>query len=95
MLGDDVDHDVVPYFFSDLADWASMSYVGPGSGEPVTRGSLEEGRLTAFYVDGGRVTAALTVGREEDLEYARRLIKDVTTVEPAVLTDEATDLASV
>ena len=32
MLGRDVAHDAVPYFFSDLADWASMEYVGPGSG---------------------------------------------------------------
>jgi 3-phenylpropionate/trans-cinnamate dioxygenase ferredoxin reductase subunit len=29
MLGDDRDYDVVPYFFSDLADWASLEYVGP------------------------------------------------------------------
>ena len=29
MLGDDADYDVVPYFFSDLADWASLEYVGP------------------------------------------------------------------
>ncbi len=25
----DVEHDVVPYFFSDLADWAAIEYVGP------------------------------------------------------------------
>ena len=30
MLGEDRDYDVVPYFFSDLADWASLEYVGPG-----------------------------------------------------------------
>ncbi|HEV2727740.1 MAG TPA: NAD(P)/FAD-dependent oxidoreductase, partial [Solirubrobacterales bacterium] len=29
MLGADADYEVVPYFFSDLADWASMEYVGP------------------------------------------------------------------
>ena len=29
MLGREVEHEVVPYFFSDLADWASMEYVGP------------------------------------------------------------------
>ena len=33
MLGRGVEHDAIPYFFSDLADWASMEYVGPGSGE--------------------------------------------------------------
>ena len=35
----------------------SIEYVGPGTGEPVVRGSLDEGEFTAFYVDGGRVTA--------------------------------------
>ena len=29
MLGRDGPHDVVPYFFSDLSDWASLEYVGP------------------------------------------------------------------
>ena len=28
--GRGVEHDVIPYFFSDLADWASLEYVGPG-----------------------------------------------------------------
>ena len=32
MLGRGLEHDVVPYFFSDLADWVSMEYVGPGLG---------------------------------------------------------------
>ncbi len=72
MLGRETPHETIPYFFSDLADWASMEYVGPGSGEPVIRGSLDDGEFTAFYVDQGEVTAALTVGRSEDLEHARR-----------------------
>ena len=54
MLGREVEHDAVPYFFSDLADWASMEYVGPGLGRPVVRGSLDEGDFTAFYLDGDR-----------------------------------------
>ena len=45
MLGREAEHDVAPYFFSDLADWSSMEYVGPGTGEPVMRGSLERRRL--------------------------------------------------
>jgi 3-phenylpropionate/trans-cinnamate dioxygenase ferredoxin reductase component len=95
MLGRGLEHDVVPYFFSDLADWASMEYVGPGSGEPVIRGSLEEGRFTAFYVDDGRVTAAMSVGRSDDLEHARRFISERTQVDPAALVDPEADLASV
>jgi 3-phenylpropionate/trans-cinnamate dioxygenase ferredoxin reductase subunit len=94
MLGKGVEHDVVPYFFSDLADWSSMEYVGPGSGEPAVRGSLADGDFTAFYVDDGRVTAALTVGRSDDLEHAKRFIVGRTQVDPAALADEGTDLAS-
>src|SRR5262245_8120486 len=29
MMGDEQPYEVVPYFFSDLADWASLEYVGP------------------------------------------------------------------
>ncbi len=76
MLGRDVEHDTVPYFFSDLADWASMEYVGPGSGDVAIRGSLSGGEFTAFYLDDGRVTAALTVGRSDDLEHARRFLRE-------------------
>ncbi len=94
MLGRATEHDVVPYFFSDLADWSSMEYVGPGSGEPVVRGSLQDGDFTAFYVDDGRVTAALTVGRSDDLEHAKRFIVERAQVDPAALADESKDLSS-
>ncbi|NLT04724.1 MAG: oxidoreductase, partial [Solirubrobacterales bacterium] len=94
MLGRGVDHDVIPYFFSDLADWASIEYVGPGQGEPAIRGSLEHGEFTAFYLDGGVVTAALTNGRSDDLDHARRFIREKATPDPAKLADEATDLGA-
>jgi 3-phenylpropionate/trans-cinnamate dioxygenase ferredoxin reductase subunit len=95
MLGRDVDHDVIPYFFSDLADWSSMEYVGPGEGDPVIRGSLEAGDFTAFYVAAdGVVTAALTVGRSDDLEHAERFIRERATPNRSALADESTDLAS-
>jgi len=93
MLGQDVAHEAVPYFFSDLADWASMEYVGPGSGDPVIRGSLDSGDFTAFYVDGERVTAALTVGRSADLDHARRWIREGGAPDRTVLADEGSDLA--
>jgi 3-phenylpropionate/trans-cinnamate dioxygenase ferredoxin reductase subunit len=85
MLGRGLEHNVVPYFFSDLADWVSMEYVGPGSGEPVVRGSMEEREFSVFYVDEGRVTAALSVGRSDDLDEARALIADGTQVDAEAL----------
>lgn len=95
MLGCGVDHDVVPYFFCDLADWTSMKYVGPGSGVPAIRGSLEDGDFTAFYMQDGYVTAALTVGRPDDLDHARRFIKKRSAVDAAAVADEGTELAAV
>ncbi len=95
MLGRGLEHDVVPYFFSDLADWVSMEYVGPGSGEPVIRGSMDDGEFLAFYLDDGQVKAALSVGRSDDLDQARRLLSERTQVDPAVLGDLDADLASV
>jgi 3-phenylpropionate/trans-cinnamate dioxygenase ferredoxin reductase subunit len=95
MLGRDVAHEEIPYFFSDMADWASMEYVGPGSGEPVIRGSMDAGDFTAFYVGGdGVVTAALTVGRSDDLEHARRFIRDKVAPDRAALADTGSDLAA-
>jgi 3-phenylpropionate/trans-cinnamate dioxygenase ferredoxin reductase subunit len=82
MLGQKQEYDVVPYFWSDLADWASMEYVGPASewDEVWLRGSIDEGRFTAFYVQESRVAAALTVGRSDDLTVAARLLKEKTDV---------------
>jgi 3-phenylpropionate/trans-cinnamate dioxygenase ferredoxin reductase component len=95
MLGRGVEHDVVPYFFSDLADWVSLEYVGPGSGELVVRGSMEQGQFTALFLDegDGHVAAALTVGRSDDLEHARRFITERTKPDPAALADDGTDLS--
>jgi 3-phenylpropionate/trans-cinnamate dioxygenase ferredoxin reductase subunit len=95
MLGRGVEHDVLPYFFSDLADWASFEYVGPGSGDLVVRGSLEQGEFSAFFVheEHGHVVSALTVGRSDDLEHARRFITERTKPDHGALADEGTDLA--
>ena len=95
MLGRGLEHNVVPYFFSDLADWVSMEYVGPGSGEPVVRGSMEAREFSVFYVDGGQVKAALSVGRSDDLDQARRFISEDTKVDPKALGSLETDLAAV
>jgi 3-phenylpropionate/trans-cinnamate dioxygenase ferredoxin reductase subunit len=82
MLGKEQPHDVVPYFWSDLADWSSMSYVGPASDwdEIWWRGRAEDGKFTAWYLKDGRLAAALTVGRPRDLAIARRLLAQGTRI---------------
>jgi 3-phenylpropionate/trans-cinnamate dioxygenase ferredoxin reductase subunit len=77
MLGGEATaHEVLPYFFSDLSDWASLEYVGPAQSwdQEIVRGSLGDGCFTIFYLDDRRLVAALTVGRSADLDVARRLI---------------------
>ncbi len=101
MLGQDKPHDVVPYFFSDLADWASLEYVGPAYkwDTEVIRGSLDQGEFSVWYLDDeGRVEAALSVGRSDDLEHARRLIASEDSVGGqgiAALGDPSSDLSEI
>ena len=82
MLGKRQEYDVVPYFWSDLADWTGMEYVGPAADwdEVWIRGSMDEGKFTALYVNGGRLAAALTVGRSDDLAVAGRLLSEKTDI---------------
>jgi 3-phenylpropionate/trans-cinnamate dioxygenase ferredoxin reductase component len=77
MIGEKQPYRVVPYFFSDLADWAGLEYVGGARewDEVLFRGDPEDGEFSAWYLDGDRVVAALSVGRSEDLLEARRLIE--------------------
>ncbi|MEO7197904.1 MAG: FAD-dependent oxidoreductase [Solirubrobacterales bacterium] len=77
MLGQKKPYRVVPYFFSDLADWAGLEYVGPAQDwdEVVWRGSRDSGEFSAWYMKENRVVGALSVGRPADLQDARRLIE--------------------
>ena len=80
MLGAAEDYDVVPYFFSDLADWASLEYVGPAYewDREVWRGSAEEGEFSVWYLQGERVAGCLSVGRSEELAEARQMLAEGT-----------------
>lgn len=99
MLGEAREYDVVPYFFSDLADWASIEYVGPATewDEEVWRGNRDSDRFSVWYLKGGRVTGALSVGRSEDLAEARRMLADGVDVSAATarIADPACDLSEI
>jgi len=99
MLDRDQPHDVIPYFFSDLSDWASLEYIGPAHEweQEVVRGSIDDGEFTIFYLHDGRVAGALAVGRSDDLEHAKRLLTAGTDVSDRVgdLQDVSSDLGSV
>jgi 3-phenylpropionate/trans-cinnamate dioxygenase ferredoxin reductase subunit len=99
MLGADADYDVVPYFFSDLADWASLEYVGPAKDwdEEIWRGDREGGEFSVWYLKDGRVAGALSVERSEDLAEARRLLAGGVDVSGAreQIADPESDLSAI
>ena len=89
----------LPYFFSDLADWASLEYVGPAEDwdEVVWRGDRDSDQWSAWYLSRGVVQGALAVGRSEDLVHARTLIETGADVsaEREALADPDSELESV
>jgi 3-phenylpropionate/trans-cinnamate dioxygenase ferredoxin reductase subunit len=100
MLGRDVAHMEVPYFYSVLADWGELEYVGPAYAwdQEIVRGSLDEGEFSNWYLQDGVVKAALTVGRSDDLDAARRLIvegRQLDEARRAQLGDLASDLKDI
>jgi 3-phenylpropionate/trans-cinnamate dioxygenase ferredoxin reductase subunit len=78
MLGADWPYSEVPYFWSDLADWATLEYVGPAIAwdEEIVRGDPAGGSFSVFFLDGGRVAAALAVDCADDLEAARSFLAE-------------------
>jgi 3-phenylpropionate/trans-cinnamate dioxygenase ferredoxin reductase subunit len=77
MLGSDEPYADVPYFWSDLADWATLEYVGNAStgwdaehvhGDPAT------GAFSVWFFKEGTLAATLAVGRTDDVELAATLI---------------------
>jgi 3-phenylpropionate/trans-cinnamate dioxygenase ferredoxin reductase subunit len=73
--------------------------VGPAQrwDELVWRGTPDSGQFLVWYLEGGKVAAALSVDRSEDLEHARRLLEsgaDVSGKKDA-LADVDSDLSAV
>ena len=97
LLGEDRDYDVVPYFFSDLADWAGLEYVGPAQDwdEEIWRGDPDAGEFSVWYLKDGKVAGALSVERSEDLAEARRLLADGVDISAAKaeIADAGSDLS--
>jgi 3-phenylpropionate/trans-cinnamate dioxygenase ferredoxin reductase component len=97
MLGRDIAHEVVPYFYSVLGDWGELEYVGPAYewDEELLRGSMQDASFTLWYLKHGVLKAALTVGRSDDLDVARRLITAARPLEDSArraLADDDADL---
>ncbi len=98
LMGESEAYEVVPYFFSDLADWASFEYVGPAQDwdEVVWRGERDSGEFSAWYLKGGKVAGCLSVERSEDLGHARQFLAEGTDVSGSkdAIADPDSDLDS-
>lgn len=93
MLGGGKAFSDIPWFWSDQFDLVIQMAGLPGSASAmVLRGSLEQCRFCAFYLDGDRLLAAVGVNRAPDVQAARRLIAAGTAVREAELADESCDL---
>jgi 3-phenylpropionate/trans-cinnamate dioxygenase ferredoxin reductase subunit len=87
MLGAGADHVEVPYFWTDLADWATLEYVGPAEAwdEEVVDGDPASAAFAVWYLREGRLAAALSAGGHGDLDRARALIASGAAVDAAAL----------
>ena len=80
MLGTRRPYLELPYFWTDLSDWCTAEWVGirEAPEREVVRGSLDDGEFSVLHLAGGRLVAALSVGRGDDLAHAQRLIAERT-----------------
>jgi 3-phenylpropionate/trans-cinnamate dioxygenase ferredoxin reductase subunit len=89
-----VDTPPLPWFWSDQYDMNLQIHGIPAAGQQVVmRGRPETGSFLLFYLEGGRVQAALGPNAARDLRFARRLIERRTPVSAQALADPAVPLA--
>jgi 3-phenylpropionate/trans-cinnamate dioxygenase ferredoxin reductase subunit len=74
MLGAEEPFAEVPYFWSDLADWASLEYVGLGGAWDRTEGEAAGDAFGVSYFAGDRLVGTVSVNGGGDLDAAKRRI---------------------
>lgn len=76
MLGQEVEHLAIPYFWTDIADWVTLEYVGVSTDfdTETVEGDLTSGVFTVWYTHKGNLVGALTSGRQDDLRLAEERI---------------------
>lgn len=93
MLGAAEPYAEVHWFWSDQYD-ENLQYLGHHTrwDELVVRGSIEERRFVAFYLEGGAVRAAVALNSGRDLRRATGIVRSGATVDAALLRDPQVDL---
>lgn len=95
MLGQKVEFDEIPYFFSDQYD-VGMEYVGYATewDRIVYRGDVSAREFIAFWLKDGLIVAGMNVNVWDVSDLIRDLIKGRVEVDPTRLTDPEVDLSS-
>jgi 3-phenylpropionate/trans-cinnamate dioxygenase ferredoxin reductase subunit len=87
-LGLEVDHQPLPWFWSDQYGTNLQIYGVPTpSHRVIARGVPGSDTFVLFYLDGNVVHAALGPNAARDLRFARRLIEQRKTIDPERLAD--------
>ncbi|MEJ8810654.1 FAD-dependent oxidoreductase [Variovorax ureilyticus] len=95
-LGQDVDHQPLPWFWSDQYDMNLQIYGMPAATDRVVmRGQADAGSFLLFYLDGEVVKAAIGINAARDLRFARRLIEQRKAVDAARLADHDVAMARI
>jgi 3-phenylpropionate/trans-cinnamate dioxygenase ferredoxin reductase subunit len=92
-LGQDVRYDELPWFWSDQYD-INLQMLGLPARwpQPVVRGDPSSGSFSHFYLDEGRIVAAVSVNAARDLRAAKKLIQTRKPVSARSLADPAAPL---
>ncbi|MFR9795367.1 NAD(P)/FAD-dependent oxidoreductase [Streptomyces sp. MS06] len=93
LLGEDVCHDPVPYFWSDQFG-RTVQYAGDhrSADRAVLRGSPDDPEWTVLWLEDEHLRAILTVDRPRDLVQARRALTAGCVVDLPAATDPGTAL---
>lgn len=96
MLGKGQPYDEVHWFWSDQYD-VNIQYAGHHTSweQFVVRGSLDARDCIGFYMNGGRIDAAVALNRSRDIRRAMPLIKQRRIVDIDRLRDSEVDLRNV
>lgn len=93
MLGKGQNYAELPWVWSDQYDLNLQVLGSPASSDPPTiRGSLEEGRVTAFHFDDGRLVGATMINDARNKSSIRKLLEKGSAVSSAQLADPTVDL---
>ncbi|WP_432729986.1 NAD(P)/FAD-dependent oxidoreductase [Variovorax sp. W6] len=93
-LGIEVNHQPLPWFWSDQYGINLQIFGMPAPGHRVVmRGDMESDSFVVFFLDAGKVVAALGPNAARDLRFGRRLIERGTSVDADRLADLQTPLS--